>query len=168
MGGKISRDRGYSWEHHLAVLVEEIPDWHCRRLGGSSANMPDLLLVNNEQSTVIATECKSLMSAKKGKVWIYIPLEQIQRCITMVEIFELYRHKEVVLSFKFGRGYKHSYYFTVDPKLWFEIKNAKECITSCDNDGHCWMRIITPDEADVKTPLKRRVSLIVENGPLLH
>ncbi len=160
MPGRISRGRGYAWEHKLALLVNSLENWHCRRLGGSSANMPDLLCVNSSISTIIATECKSLMSKKKGLVSLYVPHDQIVRCITMVEIFELYRHKEVVLSFKFGHGYKNTYFFQVHDNLWTEIKSAKNVITSCSNNGVCRMKIHTPDESVITTPLIRRSSLL--------
>lgn len=159
MPGRISRGRGYAWEHYLDGFINNLRYWHCRRLGGSSANMPDLLLVNNEKSIIIATECKSMMTDNPN-TWIYVPHDQIKRCITMVEIFELYRHKEVVLSFKFGRGYKRVYFHTVYPQLWNIIVDAESVITSCDIYGKCKITINSPNKFKGTVFLKKRVSLI--------
>lgn len=165
MPGRISRNRGYNHEHHLETVINNVPDWECRRLGGSSAKMPDLLMVNNHESIIISAECKSLMSKRTGLVSLYVPLDQIQRCITMCDMFKVYRTREVILVFKFGRGYKNSFGFTVPFQYWFEILNAISGITSCDNKGNARMRIITADEIELRVLLRPRISVLYEEQP---
>lgn len=136
MPGRISRNRGYSFEHMLDKWVNSLQNWHCRRLGGSSANMPDLLCINNITSTIRVSECKSLMT-KNEKALLYIPADQIQRCITFSEIFQVYKTREVIFSFKFGRGYGKSYFFVLDRKHYNEILNANVVYVRCSYNGQC-------------------------------
>ena len=55
---RIRRNRGYSFEH---VLVQKLNRnvWNARRLGGSSANLPDIIAVNNKESIFLSIEAKS-------------------------------------------------------------------------------------------------------------
>ena len=54
---RIRRNRGYSFEH---VLVQKLNTnaWNARRLGGSSANLPDIIAVNNKESIFLYIEEK--------------------------------------------------------------------------------------------------------------
>ena len=74
---------------------------------------------------------------KNEKALLYIPDDQIRRCITFSEIFKIYRTREVIFSFKFGRGYGNSYFFVIDRKHYDEILSADVLYARCSYDGKC-------------------------------
>jgi Holliday junction resolvase len=92
---RIRRNRGYSFEH---VLVQKLNRnvWNARRLGGSSANLPDIIAVNNKESIFLSIEAKSGTSDS-----LYVPSDQIQRCFQIRDMFRVYKTAHVVLAFKF-------------------------------------------------------------------
>lgn len=94
---KIRRNRGYSFEH---VLVQKlnINAWNARRLGGSSANLPDIVAVNNKESIFLSIEAKSGTADN-----LYVPSDQIQRCFQIRDMFQVYKTAHVILAFKFMR-----------------------------------------------------------------
>lgn len=100
----LRQKRGYSFEVKLVADFNE-DGWYCRRLGGSSSGLPDVLITNNETSVLYSVECKSRTSKdiydKEGKVAIIPPI-QIQRCESMLEMFSLYNVRKVVFAFKFN------------------------------------------------------------------
>jgi len=92
---RIRRNRGYSFEH---VLVQKLNAnvWNARRLGGSSANLPDIIAVNNKESIFLSIEAKSGTSDN-----LYVPSDQIQRCFQIRDMFQVYKTAHVILAFKF-------------------------------------------------------------------
>jgi Holliday junction resolvase len=92
---RIRRNRGYSFEH---VLVQKLNSnvWNARRLGGSSANLPDIIAVNNKESVFLSIEAKSGTSDS-----LYVPSDQIQRCFQIRDMFRVYKTAHVILAFKF-------------------------------------------------------------------
>jgi Holliday junction resolvase len=92
---RIRRNRGYSFEH---VLVQKLNgnNWNARRLGGSSANLPDIIAVNNKESIFLCIEAKSGTSDN-----LYVPSDQIQRCLQIKDMFQVYKTAHVILAFKF-------------------------------------------------------------------
>ena len=92
---RIRRNRGYSFEH---VLVQKLTGnvWNARRLGGSSANLPDIIAVNNKESIFLSIEAKSGTSDN-----LYVPSDQIQRCFQIRDMFQVYKTAHVILAFKF-------------------------------------------------------------------
>ena len=92
---RIRRNRGYSFEH---VLVQKLNGnvWNARRLGGSSANLPDIIAVNNKESIFLSIEAKSGTSDN-----LYVPSDQIQRCFQIRDMFQVYKNAHVILAFKF-------------------------------------------------------------------
>jgi Holliday junction resolvase len=92
---RIRRNRGYSFEH---VLVQKLSRnvWNARRLGGSSANLPDIIAVNNKESIFLSIEAKSGTSDS-----LYVPSDQIQRCFQIRDMFQVYKTAHVILAFKF-------------------------------------------------------------------
>lgn len=94
---RIRRNRGYSFEH---VLVQKLNGnvWNARRLGGSSANLPDIIAVNNKESIFLSIEAKSGTSDN-----LYVPSDQIQRCFQIRDMFQVYKTAHVILAFKFMR-----------------------------------------------------------------
>jgi Holliday junction resolvase len=92
---RLRRSRGYSFEHSLVQRLN-IGDWCARRLGGSSAGLPDIVAVNNKKSVLLSIEAKS----GTGDV-LYIPQDQIQRCILIQNMFGYYKRRYTVFAFKF-------------------------------------------------------------------
>lgn len=92
---RIRRSRGYSFEH---VLVQKLNSnsWNARRLGGSSANLPDIIAVNNEESIFLSIEAKSGTADN-----LYVQSDQIQRCFQLRNMFKVYKTAHVILAFKF-------------------------------------------------------------------
>jgi Holliday junction resolvase len=92
---RIRRNRGYSFEH---VLVQKLNtnSWNARRLGGSSANLPDIIAVNNKESIFLSIEAKSGTTDA-----LYVPSDQIQRCFQIRDMFQVYKTAHVILAFKF-------------------------------------------------------------------
>lgn len=92
---RIRRNRGYSFEH---VLVQKLNTntWNARRLGGSSANLPDIVAVNNRESIFLSIEAKSGTADS-----LYVQSDQIQRCLQIRDMFRVYKTAHVILAFKF-------------------------------------------------------------------
>jgi Holliday junction resolvase len=95
--GNIRRSRGYSFEHTLVQRLIKTK-WHARRLGGSSTNLPDIIAVNNFQSTLLSIEAKAGTGDN-----LYVPADQIERCIQVKKMFGAYKTTHAVLAFKFMR-----------------------------------------------------------------
>lgn len=94
--GNIRRSRGYAFEHGLVERFNELGDWKARRLGGSSTGLPDIVAVNNEKSVLLTIEAKSGTSDI-----LYVPQDQIARCIVVREMFGAYSERHIVFAFKF-------------------------------------------------------------------
>lgn len=94
--GNIRRSRGYSYEHTLVQRFNDAGGWHARRLGGSSTGLPDIVAVNNSEGIMLTIEAKSGTSDI-----LYVPQDQIERCIMVREMFSIYPQRHVVFAFKF-------------------------------------------------------------------
>jgi Holliday junction resolvase len=93
----IRRSRGYSYEHTLVQrLNTEL--WNARRLGGSSIGLPDIIAVNNIEAILLSIEAKS----GTGDA-LYVPSDQINRCLQIREMFSFYTSRHAILAFKFMR-----------------------------------------------------------------
>lgn len=96
--GNLRRSRGYSYEHTLVQRFNDVAGggWHARRLGGSSTGLPDIVAVNNAKGVMLTIEAKSGTSDI-----LYVPQDQIERCIMVREMFSIYPERHVVFAFKF-------------------------------------------------------------------
>jgi Holliday junction resolvase len=65
-------------------------------LGGSSTGLPDIVAVNNDAGTLLTIEAKSGTSDI-----LYVPLDQIERCIIVRNMFGIYPQRHIILAFKF-------------------------------------------------------------------
>jgi Holliday junction resolvase len=93
----IRRSRGYSYEHTLVQrLNTEL--WKARRLGGSSVGLPDIIAVNNIEAILLSIEAKS----GTGDA-LYVPSDQINRCLQIRDMFSFYKSRHAILAFKFMR-----------------------------------------------------------------
>ncbi len=93
--GNIRRSRGYAYEH---TLVQKLNNgvWHARRLGGSSTGLPDIVAVNNTDGILLTIEAKSGTSDI-----LYVPQDQIERCLLIRNMFGVYSQRHIILAFKF-------------------------------------------------------------------
>lgn len=113
------RTRGYNFEYKLVNSFNAIEGpkkkhhYHARRLGGSSTGMPDIVVTNKQKNLCYAIEAKSGDTNQ-----LYIPLDQVERCLDMINNFlSIFRDKFVVFAFKFKankkKGRKLSYRFII-------------------------------------------------------
>ena len=72
--------------------------WNARRLGGSSTGLPDIIAVNNIEAVLLSIEAKS----GTGDA-LYVPSDQIYRCLQIREMFSFYKSRHAILAFKFMR-----------------------------------------------------------------
>lgn len=114
-------------------------NWFAKVLGNASTKLPDLCIVNNIGDIMIAIEAKSTV----GNM-VYIPLDEIQRCESWVEMLSRYQTRHIVFAFKFGaRRSKNSkiyntrtqpkYYYFIVKYLTRHIDSLKHI--SCDENG---------------------------------
>ncbi|MEW5839895.1 hypothetical protein [Nitrososphaera sp.] len=93
--GNIRRSRGYAYEHGLVERLNK-HGFVARRLGGSSTGLPDIVAVNNGEGILLTIEAKSGTSDI-----LYVPQDQIERCLMVREMFSIYPRRHVVFAFKF-------------------------------------------------------------------
>ena len=93
--GNIRRSRGYNFEHTLVRRLSS-GSWAARRLGGSSTGLPDIVAVNNTNGILLTIEAKSGTSDI-----LYVPQDQLMRCMVIRNMFGIYPERHIVLAFKF-------------------------------------------------------------------
>jgi len=93
--GNIRHSRGYSYEHALVQRLNR-GFWNARRLGGSSTGLPDIVAVNNADGILLTIEAKSGTSDI-----LYVPQDQLERCMKIRNMFGIYPTRHIVLAFKF-------------------------------------------------------------------
>lgn len=105
-------------------------EWQARRLGGSSTGLPDVVATNNYKSVIFSIEAKSTV----GKM-VYVPNDQIVRCIDILHMFLMYQQRNVVFAFKFAKSaYNHSLKYYFFRFHTFHLKHVK--ILTCTNTGY--------------------------------
>ena len=131
------RQRGYNWEDTLVKRFNAIKYWKAFRLGSPSVALPDVLAVNNPESTIFTIEAKSGTGTT-----LQVPFDQIERCLNWVNNFQIYQKREVILAFKFlskkrigvGKYEKrelHEFY-----KVWDKAKKPIDFV--CTYDGRTY------------------------------
>jgi Holliday junction resolvase len=95
LGNNIRRNRGYNYEHTLVQRLNN-GKWRARRLGGSSTGLPDIVAVNNDAGILLTIEAKSGTSDI-----LYVPQDQIERCLVVRNMFGIYPQRHIILAFKF-------------------------------------------------------------------
>lgn len=131
------RQRGYFWEDTLVKRFNALKDWKAFRLGSPSVALPDILAVNNKNSTILTIEAKS------GTVdRLPVPYDQILRCLNWVDNFGVYNNRKVVLAFKFlskkriGLGKYESRELREFYKVWDSSIDPIDCV--CTYDGEIY------------------------------
>ena len=131
---QIRRQRGYNWEDTLVKRFNSVKTWKAFRLGSPSIALPDVLIVNNLKSTIFTIEAKSGTGTT-----LQVPFDQIERCLTWIDNFQVYQNREVILAFKFlskkrigtnkyEKRKLHEFY-----KVWDKKKEVIDCV--CTYDG---------------------------------
>ena len=90
------RQRGYNWEDTLVKRFNSIEGWKAFRLGSPSVGLPDVLAVSTKENTIYTIEAKSGTNTS-----LYVPYDQILRCLKWIHTFELYHTRKMVIAFKF-------------------------------------------------------------------
>jgi len=132
---KIRRQRGYQWEDTLVKRFNSVENWKAFRLGSPSVALPDVLVVSDEFLTIFAIEAKSGTGTT-----LYVPYDQIERCLIWANNFRVYKTRKVILAFKFlskkrigvgkyERRKLHEFY-----KIWDNNKKAVDCVCTYDGD----------------------------------
>lgn len=65
-------------------------------MGGSSTGLPDIVAVNNDAGILLTIEAKSGTSDI-----LYVPLDQIERCLMVRNMFSIYPERHIILAYKF-------------------------------------------------------------------
>ena len=88
------------------------------------------MITNNNYKIIYAIEAKSTVGKQA-----YIPNDQICRCLDILDMFSIYKHRCAVFAFKFAKSKCNPrlvyYFFRVLPK--FSLRDVKTI--RCDNTG---------------------------------
>ena len=128
------RQRGYNWEDTLVKRFNSIKSWKAYRLGSPSVALPDVLSVNNVASIIFTIEAKSGTGTT-----LFVPFDQIERCLNWINTFQVYQKREVILAFKFlskkriGTGKYEKRELREFYKVWDKKKKVIDCV--CTYDG---------------------------------
>ena len=134
------RQRGYSWENTLVKRFNSLSYWKAFRLGSPSVALPDVLVVNNRNSTIFTIEAKSGTGTT-----LQVPFDQIIRCVNWTNHFEIYKTRKVILAFKFlskkrvGVGKYENRQLREFYKVWDKSKKIVDCV--CTYDGKTYASI---------------------------
>ncbi len=134
------RQRGYHWEDTLVKRFNSVENWNGFRLGSPSTALPDILAVNTLKSTIFAIEAKSGTTMS-----LLVPADQIERCLKWVNIFDIYKKRNVILAFKFlskkriGLGSYESRELREFYKQWDTSIPITNC--SCNYEGKVFAQI---------------------------
>jgi len=131
------RQRGYFWEDTLVKRFNALEGWKAFRLGSPSVALPDILVVSNQNSSILTIEAKSGTSDR-----LPVPFDQISRCLRWVDNFSLYKTRNVVLAFKFlskkrvGLGKYERRELREYYKVWDTSQPVVDCV--CTYDGETY------------------------------
>ena len=134
------RQRGYQWEDTIVKRFNRVEKWKAFRLGSPSIALPDVLAVNNKDSIIFTIEAKSGTSTS-----LPVPADQIERCLTWIKTFDIYKKKHVILAFKFlskkriGLGEYENRELREFFKIWDESLEITDCV--CTYEGRFFAKI---------------------------
>lgn len=131
------RQRGYNWEDTLVKRFNAQSNWKAFRLGSPSVALPDILVLNNDESVIYTIEAKSGTGTT-----LHVPFDQIIRCLNWTNHFEVYKKRKVILAFKFlskkriGVGKYEKRQLREFYKVWNKSKKPIDCV--CTYDGNTY------------------------------
>ncbi len=125
---KMRRQRGYQWEDTIVKRFNGTRDWKAFRLGSPSIALPDVLAVNNKEKSIFTIEAKSGTGTS-----LPVPADQIERCLSWINTFDIYERKNVILAFKFLSKKRISIekYENRELREFFKIWDQNLDITDC-------------------------------------
>jgi Holliday junction resolvase len=134
------RQRGYQWEDTIVKRFNGTDNWKAFRLGSPSIALPDVLAVNTDNSTIFTIEAKSGTSTS-----LPVPADQIERCLSWIRTFDIYKKRNVLLAFKFlskkriDIGKYESRELREYFKIWDESLDITDCV--CTYEGKFYAKI---------------------------
>ena len=137
---KTRRQRGYQWEDTIVKRFNCTGNWKAFRLGSPSISLPDVLAVNTNKSMIFTIEAKSGTSTS-----LPVPADQIERCLTWIKTFDIYKKKHVILAFKFlskkriGLREYENRELREFFKIWDESLEITDCV--CTYEGRFFAKI---------------------------
>lgn len=137
---KTRRQRGYQWEETITKRFNCAENWKAFRLGSPSISLPDVLAVNTNKSTIFTIEAKSGTGTS-----LPVPADQIERCLTWIKTFDIYKKKHVILAFKFlskkriGLREYENRELREFFKIWDESLKITDCV--CTYEGRFFAKI---------------------------
>ncbi len=137
---RIRRQRGYQWEDTIVKRFNSADNWQAFRLGSPSIALPDVLAVNTNNSAIFTIEAKSGTSTS-----LPVPADQIERCLSWIKTFDIYKKRNVLLAFKFlskkriDIGKYESRELREYFKIWDKSLNVTDCV--CTYDGKFYAKI---------------------------
>ena len=137
---KTRRQRGYQWEDTIVKRFNCTENWKAFRLGSPSISLPDVLVVNTNKSTIFTIEAKSGTGTS-----LPVRADQIERCLTWIKTFDIYKKKHVILAFKFlskkriGLREYENRELREFFKIWDESLKITDCV--CTYEGKFFAKI---------------------------
>ena len=144
------RQRGYQWEDTIVKRFNSTDNWKAFRLGSPSIALPDVLAVSTENNAIFTIEAKSGTSTS-----LPVPADQIERCLSWIKTFDIYKKRKVLLAFKFlskkriDIGKYESRELREYFKIWDESLDITDCV--CTYEGKFYAKI---DGSRKELPLK--------------
>ena len=137
---RIRRQRGYKWEDTIVKRFNSTDNWKAFRLGSPSIALPDVLAVSTDNNAIFTIEAKSGTSTS-----LPVPADQIERCLSWIKTFDIYKKRKVLLAFKFlskkriDIGKYESRELREYFKIWDESLEITDCV--CTYEGKFYAKI---------------------------
>ena len=134
------RQRGYQWEDTIVKRFNGTDNWKAFRLGSPSIALPDVLAVSTDNNAIFTIEAKSGTSTS-----LPVPADQIERCLSWIKTFDIYKKRKVLLAFKFlskkriDIGKYESRELREYFKIWDESLDITDCV--CTYEGKFYAKI---------------------------
>lgn len=134
------RQRGYQWEDTIVKRFNSTNSWKAFRLGSPSIALPDVLAVSTDNDAIFTIEAKSGTSTS-----LPVPADQIERCLSWIKTFDIYKKRNVLLAFKFlskkriDIGKYESRELREYFKIWDESLDITDCV--CTYEGKFYAKI---------------------------
>ena len=131
---RMRRQRGYQWEDTIVKRFNGTNSWKAFRLGSPSIALPDVLAVSTDNNAIFTIEAKSGTSTS-----LPVPADQIERCLSWIKTFDIYKKRNVLLAFKFlskkriDIGKYESRELREYFKIWDESLEITDCV--CTYEG---------------------------------
>jgi Holliday junction resolvase len=145
----LRKSRGNSFEYHIRDELRK-RGFKANKMGGNTVGFPDI--VATRHNTILAIEAKSVADNLA-----YVPIDEIQRCFDLMDMFELYKHKHAIVAFKFMTKINNisfrrqlRYYYYVMDEWELKLDDTYKWVR-CDYLGN--VMLITKDKELIKLKL---------------